>query len=167
MFSHQQPCPATEAVSIPVPTEGVPDGSHELAMSVTDAAGNTSPVLDQTITTSNPQTTPKPSGHSALHARFVISWRWAGTRTVLRSIRVTHLARNARVAVRCAGKHCPRLRASAKGGRKVATMLRRLQGRHLTAGQSLLITVTAPRHKAERIAVEIRNGLKPSARLLR
>jgi hypothetical protein len=167
MFDGQQPCPAAEAVSVPIATSGFPDGKHELAVSVTDAAGNTSPVLDQTITTSNPQTTPAPGGHGALHARFVISWRWAGATTVLRSIRVTHLPRNARVAVHCAGKHCPRLRASAKGPRKVGTLLHRLAGRRLRAGQSLLITVTAPRHPAERIAVRIRNGLKPSARLLR
>jgi hypothetical protein len=167
MFDHQQPCPATEAVSIPVPTSGVADGSHEMAVSLTDAAGNTSPVLDQTITTSNPQTTPAPSGRRALHARFVISWRWAGTTTLLRSIRVTHLPRNARVAIHCAGTHCPRLRATARGSRKVARMLRKLGGRRLSAGQSLLITVTAGRHRAERIAVKIRNGLKPSARLLR
>jgi hypothetical protein len=46
-------------------------------------------------------------------------------------------------------------------------MLRKLGGRRLSAGQSLLITVTAGRHRAERIVVKIRNGLKPSARLLR
>jgi predicted transcriptional regulator len=46
-------------------------------------------------------------------------------------------------------------------------MLRRLGGRRLRAGQTLLVTVTARRHIAERIAVTIRNGHKPSARLLR
>jgi hypothetical protein len=167
MFDYQQPCPAAEAVSIPIATAGFPDGKHVLAVSVTDAAGNTSPVLDQTITTSNPQTTPVPSGRRALHARFVISWRWSGASTLLRSIRVTHLLRNARVAVLCSGKHCPRLRASAKGPRKVGTMLHRLGGRRLRAGQTLFITVTARGHEPERIAVRIRTGLKPSARLLR
>ncbi|HEY6523775.1 MAG TPA: hypothetical protein VIY10_08420, partial [Solirubrobacteraceae bacterium] len=118
------------------------------------------------ITTSNPQTTPNPKGRRALHARFVISWRWSGATTVLRSLRVTHLLRGARVAVRCSGKHCPRIRAAATGARKVTTTLRRLDGRRLRAGQTLLITVTARHHAAERIAVEIRNGRKPSARLL-
>ena len=46
-------------------------------------------------------------------------------------------------------------------------MLRKLGGRRLRAGQTLFITVTARGHKAERIAVRIRTGLKPSARLLR
>jgi hypothetical protein len=167
MFDHQQPCPAAESDSIPIPTAGLPDGPHELAMSVTDAAGNTSPVLDQTITTSNPQTTPNPSGRRAIHARFTISWHWNGATTTLRSVRVSHLPRSARVAVRCAGKHCPRLRAAATGPRRVTTLLRHLAGRRLRAGQTLLITVTQPHHRAERIALGIRNGRKPSARLLR
>ncbi len=166
MFDYQQPCLTSEGVDVPVPSGGLPDGSHELAVTVTDAAGNSSTVLDQNITTSNPQTTPAPSGRRALHARFVISWRWAGATTLLRSIRVTHLPRSARVAVHCAGKRCPRLRASAKGPHKVATMLRKLGGRRLRAGQALFITVTAPRHTPERIAVRIRNGVKPSARLV-
>jgi hypothetical protein len=123
-------------------------------------------VLDQNITTSNPQTTPEPHG-PGLHAQFSISWRWSGARTQLRSIRVKHLARNARVRVRCVGKHCPRLGASARGPRRVASMLRKLAGHRLRAGQSLLITVTAPHHSAERIVLDIRKGRKPSAKLVR
>ena len=58
MFDASQPCLPTEVVDVPVPTAGLPDGGHELAVTVTDAAQNSSTVLDQTITTSNPQTTP-------------------------------------------------------------------------------------------------------------
>ena len=167
MFDFAQPCPATEVVDVPVPTAGLSDGSHALALTVTDAARNSSTVLDQNITTSNPQTTPSPSGRRAIHARFTISWRWNGATTTLRSIRVQRLPRAARVAVRCTGKHCPRLRASASGPRRVAALLRRLAGRRLSAGQSLLIIVTAPRHTPERIVLGIRNGRKPTARLLK
>ena len=167
MFDFAQPCPPTEVVDVPIPTAGLADGAHNLTVRVIDAAQNPSTVFDDTITTSNPQTTPNPKGRNALHARFVISWRWSGATTVLRSLRVTHLLRGARVAVRCSGKHCPRIRGSATGEGKVATMLRRLAGRRLRAGQTLLVTVTARRHTAERIAVKIRNGRKPSARLLR
>lgn len=148
MFDYQQPCLTSEVIDAPVPTAGLPDGPHALSVTVTDAARNSSTILDGTITTSNPQTTPAPSGRRSLHARFVISWRWDGASTLLRSIRVTRLLRSARVAVHCAGKHCPRLRASAKGPRTVATMLRKLGGRRFRAGQSLLITVTAPRRAA-------------------
>jgi hypothetical protein len=167
MFDTQQPCLTSEMLDVPVPTQGLPDGRHDLAVTVTDAAGNSSTVYDNTITTSNPQTTPAPKGRRALHARFVISWHWKGAQTLLRSIRVTHLLRSARVTVRCAGRHCPRVRASAKGSRPVATLLRRLGGHRLRAGQTLLITVTARGHAAERIAITIRNAHKPSARLLR
>lgn len=167
MFDYQQPCLTSEGVDAPVPTASLPDGSHELAVSVTDAAGNTSPVLDQTITTSNPQTTPRPRGRGSLHAQFTISWRWNGATTLLRSIRVKDLPRKARVSVRCVGKHCPRLGARAIGPRKVSALLKRLGGRRLRAGQSLLITVTAPHHHAERIALNILDGRKPSARLLK
>jgi hypothetical protein len=166
MFDFAQPCPATEVVDVPIPTAGLPDGSHALAVTVTDAARNSSTVLDQNITTSNPQTTPAASGRRAIHARFTISWHWNGATTTLRSIRVQHLPRNARVAVRCSGTHCPRLRAAAAGARNVAGLLRRLGGRRLQAGQTLLITVTAPRHQPERIALVIRNGMKPTAKLL-
>jgi hypothetical protein len=166
MFDYQQPCLTSEVVDVPVPTGGLPDGPHELALTVIDAARNRSTVLDQTIVTSNPQTTPNPAGRGGLHARFVISWRWSGPTTVLRSIHVQHLARNARVSVRCAGRHCPRLRASAVGPRRVGALLRRLAGRRLGAGQSLLITVTAPHRRPERITLGIRSGQKPTARLL-
>jgi hypothetical protein len=167
MFDYQQPCLAGEVVDAPVPTAGLPDGRHELAVTVTDAARNSSTVLDQTITTSNPQTTPAPSGRRTLHARFTISWRWSGATTVLRSIRVAKLPRNAHVAVRCAGRRCPRIRAGASGPRRVATLLHRLGGRRFRAGQRLLITVTAPRRRAERIELQIRDGRLPRARLLK
>ncbi len=166
MFDYQQPCLASEVVDVPVPTAAVPDGSHELAVTLTDAAGNSSTVLDQTITTSNPQTTPKPRGRGALHAQFTISWRWNGATTLLRSIRVRDLPRKARLSVRCVGKHCPRLGFAVRGSRKVTRKLRSLAGRHLRAGQTLLITVTAPHHRAERIALDILDGRKPAARLL-
>jgi len=167
MFDFEQPCPPTQVVDVPLPTTGLPDGAHALAVTVTDAARNSSTVLDQNITTSNPQTTPNPSGRRAIHARFTLSWRWDGTLTVLRSVRVAKLPRTARVAVRCAGKGCPRIRASARGPRRVATLLRRLGGRRFRAGQTLLITVTQAGRTAERIALGIRTGRKPSARLLR
>jgi hypothetical protein len=167
MFDFAQPCPTTEVVDAPVPTAGLADGAHDLTVTLTDAARNSSTVFDQTITTSNPQTTPNPpSGPGRLHARFVIKWRWLHGTTRVRAIRVTHLPGNARVAVACAGRHCPHLRASARGIGRVQAMLAKVVGRRLHPGQSLLLTVTAPHHKAERIALVIRNNRKPLAKLL-
>jgi hypothetical protein len=167
MFDAPQPCLSTEVVDIPIPTRGFPDGSHELAVTVTDAAQNSSPVLDQSITTSNPQTTPVPRSRRAVHARFVISWSWNGRRTSLRSITVQKLTRGARVAVRCLGRGCPRLRVKSAGSRHVGKLLRGLGGKRFRAGDRLRITVTAPRRRPERIELDIRNARQPRARLVK
>lgn len=53
MFDSAQPCPQSESLDIPISTVALADGHHELKVEVTDAAGNTSTVLDQTITTAN------------------------------------------------------------------------------------------------------------------
>jgi hypothetical protein len=167
MFDAPQPCLSTEVVDIPIPTRGFPDGSHELAVTVTDAAQNGSPVLDQTITTSNPQTTPVPRSRRAVHARFVISWSWNGTRTSLRSITVQKLTRSAHVAVRCLGRGCPRLKVRSASSRHVGTLLRGLRGKRFRAGDRLRITVTQPRRQAERIELQMRDNRLPRARLLK
>ena len=86
MFDYQQPCPPTVVVDAPVPTRGLPDGRHELSVAVIDAAQNVSTVLDQKISTYNPQRTPIPRGRHSVHAQFVISWSWRGRTTRLRSI---------------------------------------------------------------------------------
>ena len=69
MFDTQQPCLQTETVDIPVDTTALADGQHDLKVIVTDAAQNTSTVLDQTITTQNSTTVssllPSPPAASA------------------------------------------------------------------------------------------------------
>ena len=75
MFDHQQPCLQTETVDVPVPTAGLPDGPHQLSVTVTDAASNAALVRDQTIHTSNPEVTP--AARRGVRAQFVISWRLA------------------------------------------------------------------------------------------
>ena len=163
MFDWQQPCLASETVDVPVPTARQPDGHHELTVAVTDAAQNNATVFDQRITTSNPQITPR--GRGSVHAQFVISWRWAGARTTMRSIAVRGLPRGASVAVSCRGSRCPRLRLHAGRGRAVGRLLRALGGRRYAAGDRIRITVSrGQRH--ERIELRIRNGRKPAAHLL-
>ncbi len=167
MFDASQPCLPTEVVDAPVPTAGLPDGGHELAVTVTDAAQNSSTVLDQTITTSNPQTTPVPKSGRAVHARFVISWSWNGAHTTLRSITVAKLPRNARLSVSCAGRGCPRLKVRSASAHRVSKLLHGLGGKRFRAGDKVHLTVTAPRHRAERIELQIRTGRLPGARLLK
>jgi hypothetical protein len=167
MFDSPQPCLPTEVVDVPVPTTGLPDGAHELSVTVTDAARNSSTVLDQTITTSNPQTTPVPRSGRAVHARFIISWSWTGNRTTLRSIEVQKLTSHANVAVRCLGRGCPRLKLRSAGARHVGRLLRALGGRRFRAGDRLRITVTARGRSAERIELRMRDNQLPQARLLK
>jgi hypothetical protein len=167
MFDSQQPCPVTEVVDVPVPTSGLSDGSHELTVAVGDAAQNSSTVLDQAISTSNPQITPVPRGGRAVHARFVISWSWNGARTLLRSIKVQRLPRGARVSVRCSGRRCPRLKVTSVRVRNIKKLLRGLDGKRFRAGNKLRITVSQPRHTAERIELLMRNNRIPRARLVK
>jgi hypothetical protein len=164
MFDFAQPCLTSETVDIPIPTAGLPDGPHSLAISVTDAAQNTATVLDQRISTFNPQLTPLP--RRGVKARFVISWRWAGAVTHLRSITVRKLPRHGRLAVRCRGPRCPRLTIRSTGARHAARLLRALRRRRFHAGDTLRLTVTAPHRRPERILLTVRKGAQPTARLL-
>jgi hypothetical protein len=167
MFDWQQPCPVTEVVDAPVPTTGLADGAHELTVTVTDAARTSSTVLDQTITTSNPQVTPTSGTPGAVHAQFVISWHWSGKHTLLRKITVRHLPRDARITVHCSGAHCPRLPIRSETAAHADKLLKGLDGRRLTDGDRLQITVTAPHRRAERIELQIRNNRGPRAHLLK
>jgi hypothetical protein len=68
-FLYEQPCQQLETVDLPVDTAGLVDGQHDLKVIVTDAGGDSSTVLDQTITTENSTTVssllPSPPAGSA------------------------------------------------------------------------------------------------------
>jgi len=164
-FDASQPCPTVLRTSLRIDTAKLPDGSHRLAVSVTDAAGNATTVLRRRIHTLNPELTPRP-GHG-LRARFAISWRWARTVTQLRTITASGLPRPATVAVTCTGTRCPSLPSGAAGGASLRSLLHRLRGVRFRPGDALLITVRAPHRRAERIRLAIRRGAHPRARLLR
>jgi hypothetical protein len=65
MFDHQQPCPQSQTLDIPVRTTTFVDGAHELKVTVTNAAQNVSTVLRRTITINN-RTTISTSGTSSV-----------------------------------------------------------------------------------------------------
>jgi hypothetical protein len=163
-FDAAQPCPALLRTSLRLATAKLPDGSHRLSVSLTDAAGNTTTVLRRTIHTLNPMLTPRPA--HGLRARFAISWRWARTVTELRTISAAAVPRAATVAVSCAGRRCPSLPARAVGRSGLPSLLHRLRGTRLRPGDALLITVDAHGQRAERIRLSIRRGARPRARLL-
>jgi hypothetical protein len=166
MFSHQQPCPVAEQVAVPVPTAAFSDGRHELTATVVDAAGNQSPVLDQFITTSNPQLTPASTGRGRVHMRFKIKWQFKDSHTRALRIWTERAPRRGRVTVRCVGRHCPKLKVAAGAPRHLANVIASLVHSRFTAGQKLMITVRSPHLRAERIEIGMRFNRKPTARLL-
>jgi hypothetical protein len=61
-FSSAMPCPKSQSVTIPANTAAVSDGSHELTISVVDAAGNEATVYSKQIETHNaPSVTTPPN----------------------------------------------------------------------------------------------------------
>lgn len=113
------------------------------------------------------QTTPVPRSPKAIHASFKVGWRYNRRGTVVRYIKlVGGLPRHGRVTIRCAGPRCPRIHATAIGHRAVVKMLSKLGGRRFVPGDHVLITVTAPGHRAERIELQIRRRRRPLGRLL-
>ena len=52
-FLYTQPCPDALSVDLPFDTSGLSNGAHHLVVSVLDAAGNATPVLDREVTVAN------------------------------------------------------------------------------------------------------------------
>jgi hypothetical protein len=162
MFDVQQPCPTTAATTLTIPTSGLPDGDHLLAITVTDAAGNVTTVLRHTIVTLNPLLTPLP--RAGVRTRFDLSWRWGLSATTLRSVvAVRALPHDAAVTLSCGGAGCPRLSAAPQSAADPADVLRALRGRSFRTGDRLLITVTAPHLATERLGLTMRRDRAPGA----
>ncbi len=53
-FLYVQPCPASVSADVGLDTSSLSNGPHHLIVRVLDAAGNSAPVLDRTITVENP-----------------------------------------------------------------------------------------------------------------
>ena len=160
MFDWQQPCPTAEVIDAPVPTSGLPDGPHRLAVTVLDAAQNSSTVIDQTVSTFNPQV--KCAGKVC----FKISWRWHGARTKLRSITTLRaVPPGTSVSIRCRGRGCPRLDSRRAQAVAVRPVLRTLGGKVFRVGDRLEITVSAPGRRTKRIELIIHNNRRPTGRV--
>jgi hypothetical protein len=100
-----------------------------------------------------------------IRAKFVLDWTWNHTRTRLHAVHVTGVPRDGRIEVRCTGKGCPGT-ATTAGYKHLRTLLHSVAGRVFRAGDVLTITVSAPHEQSERIAVRIRDGRLPRARLI-
>ncbi len=74
-FEYVQPCESSVSVDVPFDTTKVANGVHHLVVSVTDAAGNTAPVLDRGITIANPPAPGAPNGvNASTQATLSVHW---------------------------------------------------------------------------------------------
>jgi hypothetical protein len=85
-FLYVQPCVQTLSADVPFDTTKLANGSHHVVVSVLDAAGNSAPVLDRTITVANPAPPPPPGPangtNASSQATLTVSWKGAsGERT--------------------------------------------------------------------------------------
>jgi hypothetical protein len=81
-FLYVQPCLASASVDVPFDSTSVANGAHHLVVDVIDAAGNAAPVLDRTVTISNPQPpgVPGPPNGSNASTQATMTVRWSATR---------------------------------------------------------------------------------------
>ena len=59
-FLYTRPCPPSASADVPFDTRGLQDGPHHVVVSVTDAAGNSTPTVDRQVTVANHPTSPGP-----------------------------------------------------------------------------------------------------------
>jgi hypothetical protein len=81
-FLYVEPCRPSVSADVPFDTTSVGNGAHHLVVSVIDAAGNAAPVLDRTLTISNPPPpgTPGPANGTNASAQASLTARWRDTR---------------------------------------------------------------------------------------
>jgi len=81
-FLYVQPCAPSVSVDVPFDTTHLANGTHHLIVTVTDAAGNSAPVLDREITVANPPPpgAPGPPNGTNASAQASLSAGWVGSR---------------------------------------------------------------------------------------
>ncbi len=84
-FLYLQPCAPSVSVDVPFDTTHLSNGAHHLVVSVTDAAGNSAPVLDREITVDNPPPPPPPGTPGPLNgtnasAQATLDVAWVGSK---------------------------------------------------------------------------------------
>jgi len=140
------------------------------AVAVNDASLDGIPIAPPATTgagtTTPPTPPPAPRGHRRrLRVKMALKWQWNHGRTELVYLKVGHHPRTATITVSCRGRGCPHP-ALAADDHRVRRALVVLDGRIYRAGDRLMITLRARGYELERIAVRIRNGRIPKARLL-
>ena len=181
--------PGTAGTAASAPAAVVYDGGSELdvfymassnallQIAYSDAGGWSGPLVPQPVVTTPSPTTvtpPAPSSPSqpASHSRprvrvkLTIAWVWNRLSTRVRGAHAFRFPAQARIALRCDGRGCPRqvLRA---GRRQLPSLWRALERPTYRPGDTITITITQPEHLAERAQIRIRAGAEPSVHVLR
>ncbi len=80
-FLYVQPCAQTLSADVAFDTTKLANGSHHVVVSVLDAAGNSAPVLDRTITVANPAppAPPGPANGTNASSQATLTASWKGT----------------------------------------------------------------------------------------
>ena len=84
-FLYLQPCAPSVSVDVPFDTTHLSNGAHHLVVTVTDAAGNSAPVLDREITVNNLPPPPPPGAPGPLNgtnasAQATLDVAWVGSK---------------------------------------------------------------------------------------
>ncbi|MGO9248360.1 MAG: hypothetical protein ACLP7W_07165, partial [Solirubrobacteraceae bacterium] len=84
-FLYLQPCAPSVSVDVPFDTTHLSNGTHHLVVTVTDAAGNSAPVLDREITVDNLPPPPPPGAPGPLNgtnasAQATLDVAWVGSK---------------------------------------------------------------------------------------
>lgn len=107
-------------------------------------------------------------GHKAkpqLTVKITFTWTWVHAHSRLRRMRVGKLPGRASITISCRGRGCPRRTLHAVK-RKLSRLLASLEGTVYRAGDRIYITVSASGYRSERAELVIRDGAKPTAKLL-
>jgi hypothetical protein len=82
-FFYVQPCEQSVSADVGLDTTKLANGAHHLIVSVLDAAGNSAPVLDRTITVANPvppaPAVPGPANGTNASSQATLTAAWHGT----------------------------------------------------------------------------------------
>jgi hypothetical protein len=147
---------------------GLPHGGYEVAYAAPASAPPPAPPAP--VPTPTPLT-PRVStvnlvatGARAFPAHVNLGWKWAGARTVLERVRITHLPRHATVKVSCEGNGCPMPRTRRARSGHMTALEHALAGRVFHPGQRLAIVARARGYRTLHAVIRIRSGRKPAVR---
>ncbi len=80
-FLYLQPCPASASANVSLDTTKIANGAHHVVVEVTDAAGNSTPVIDRQLIVYNPPApgAPGPANGTNASSSATLAVRWKST----------------------------------------------------------------------------------------